>query len=337
MNDVTLDDILALNEELAALDAAGIPLRLGPAGSRGVSAEALRRCQENFTLRANLGQPLESAMMENEQLPPVYRGALAAGLRSGQLAATLDGISRQATADQQMRSLVGRSFVLPLILLVLTLLGFVGLCLYYAPTLEQMYQQMRRPPSAPLTVLVTACQWLPYWATAAGLLVLGGCIYWRSGRGAWQPWVPGARRYTQAVQNANFANQLALLTEKGIPLAEGLPLAASVTGDEKLISASSALAEAYARGDRLPTDAVELQPLPPLLRWALTGDLGDQPLPEVLRFAETTYRHKAERREAVWRFVLPGMIGALLGGLIIFCYGLSLFVPYVYLLEDLSH
>ena len=74
-----------------------------------------------------------------------------------------------------------------------------------------------------------------------------------------------------------------------------------------------------------------------MLRWSLTGELGDQSLPEILRFAEKTYRHTAERRAAVLRFVLPTMLGALLGGSIVLAYGLSVFGPFVQLLEDLAY
>ena len=73
-----------------------------------------------------------------------------------------------------------------------------------------------------------------------------------------------------------------------------------------------------------------------MLRWALTGELGDQPLPEILSFAADAYRQSAQRQAAICRIALPTLIGALLGGAVVFAYGLCVFGPYIRLLQDLS-
>jgi type II secretory pathway component PulF len=65
--------------------------------------------------------------------------------------------------------------------------------------------------------------------------------------------------------------------------------------------------------------------------------LGDQSLPEILRFAERTYRQQAERRVASWRILLPATIGALLGGFVVLVYALGLFGPFTQLLQDLVY
>lgn len=337
MSNVTLDDVLALNDEMAALAEVGVPSNLAAGASNDALGAALKHINSSLTLRSSLGQSLVAAAAENQDLPPVYRSALEAGLRSNRLSATLDGISRQAAADNELRSTIGRSLIPPLIVLVLGYMGFIFLCLWFTPSLEGMYEQIGQPPSSRVALLAVMREWLPYWATLLPLLVLLVVILWVRGWGGWQQLVPGARRYVAAVRNANFAHQLTVLIENDVPLAESVPLAAAVTGDSGMVAASAALSAAYARNENLPADAEVLHALPPLLRWALTGDLGDQSLPEILRFAEKTYLHVANRRAAIWRFLLPTMIGALLGGLIVLAYGLSVFGPFVSLLEDLAY
>ncbi len=76
--------------------------------------------------------------------------------------------------------------------------------------------------------------------------------------------------------------------------------------------------------------------LPSLLRWAVSGDLGGEPMPKALRFVAQTYRQKAHRQEAIWRFVAPTICGVLLGGTFVLGYSLSLFLPVVQLLKDIS-
>lgn len=345
MSNVTLNDVLALNEELVALAEVGIPLPLAPGLAPGASPEkfagVIKQINSSLTLRSELGQSLISATAENQELPPVYRSALEAGLRSNRLSATLDGISRQVTADHELRSTIGRSLVPPLIIVCLAYFGFIALCLFYSPTVEGMYAQVGQAPSQSTRFLIAMREWLPYWATFFPLLLLGAVLLWRRGWGGWQGWVPGARRYATSVRNANFAHQLTVLIENGLSLADSLPVAAAVTGDAGLIAASAELSEVmsleHANEKPLAVDSETLLALPPILRWALTCDLGEQSLPDVLRFAEKTYRSAAECRAATWRLVLPATIGAVLGGAVVLAYALSLFGPFVQLLKDIAY
>ena len=337
MSTVTLENVLSVNDELAAFAEAGIPSSIALGCSPEKTSAALGQINSSLTLRSNLGQSLIAAATENQDLPADYRSALEVGLRSNRLTATLDGVSRQAVAEVELRSTIGRSLISPLIIVVLTYLGFIILCVNYSPAIEGMYTQVGQTPGRAAAYLITLREWLPYWAVLVPLALLG-CIYlWRRGWGGWQRWIPGTKRYLVAVRNSNFAHQLRLLIENEIPLADSLPLAAAVTGDEAIIAASTALATAHERGESLSVDSRELITLPPILRWALTNDLGDQSLPELLLFVEKTYRQAAERRAAAWRVALPATIGAFLGGFAVLIYGLSLFGPFTQLIQDVTN
>ncbi len=336
MSKLTLDDVLALNEELAALADVGIPTNLGPRFTRAALPRTLEHINRSLSLRSSLGQSLVTSVAENQELSPIYRSALETGLRSNCLSVTLDGISRQAAAESELRNTIGRSLISPMIVLALAYLGFIVLCLYYLPAIKGIYEQVGQPHGLPVRLMVLMREWLPYWATLLPILVFGSVIFWLRGWGGWRRLVPGSKRYSAAVRHANFAHQLTSLIENDTPLAESVPLAAAVTGDAGLIAASAALSDSYRRKEKLSADAEALRALPPLLRWALTSDLGDQSLPEILRSAENIYGHRAECRAALWRFVLPAMIGALLGGSIVLIYGLSVFGPFVRLLKDMA-
>lgn len=181
-----------------------------------------------------------------------------------------------------------------------------------------------------------ARHWLPVWGPLVPLLILAAVLLWRRGSGKTHAWIPLAGRYAATVAHANFADQLATLMEKDVPLPEALELASGVTGNHALVAASAALAAAHQRGETLTADDERVRRLPPMLRWALTGDLGDQPLPEILRFAAQTYRQSAERQAAVWRVALPALIGALVGGAIVLAYGLSMFGSLIGMLRDMA-
>lgn len=334
MSEVELERVLAFNKELASLSAAGLPLDIG--NPTEPIQEVLDRANASLSLRTSLGQSVSDALADTVELPLVYRHAMQAGLLTDSPATVLDSISSQSVARDELRRTFGHSFVQPLVLLTLAYFGFLFLCLYFSPSLEGVYDQMRQAPSASVSALHIARIWLPVWAPLAPVLLIGAILLWRRGKGKSRVWIPFAGRYAAALRHAAFADQLAILLEHGVPLAEGLRLASGVTGDPTLIETSEALSLAAERGEKLPADDRQLQTLPPLLRWALTGDLGDQPLPEILSFAADTYRQSALRQAAIYRIALPTLIGALLGGAVVFAYALCVFGPYIRLLQDLS-
>lgn len=334
MSEVALERVLAFNKELASLSAAGLRLDIG---NRAEPINiVLDRANASLRLRTSLGQSVTDALADNPDLPLVYRHAMQAGLLTDSPAAVLDSISSQSAARDELRRTFSYSFVQPLVLLTLAYFGFLFLCLYFSPSLEGIYDQLRREPSTSVSMLRTARVWMPVWAPLAPVLVVGAIFLWRRGRGKRRVWIPFAGRYAAALRHAAFADQLAILLEHGVPLVEGLRLASGVTGDPTLIETSEALARAAERDERLSVDDPQLRSLPPLLRWALTGDLGDQPLPDILSFAADTYRQSAQRQAAIYRIALPTLIGALLGGAVVFAYALCVFGPYIRLLQDLS-
>ena len=296
----------------------------------------LDRANSSLALRTSRGQSVADALADNEELPGIYRHALQSGLRSDDLTTVLDGVSRQSTAEADMRRTFGQSFIQPLVLFALAYAGLILLCLKFSPTLEGIYDQLRQEPNAGVALLRAARHWLPVWGPLIPVLTVVVVLLWRRGSGRIRLWIPFAGRYAATVAHANFAEQLATLVEKDVPLPDALELASGVTGNHALVTATQALAAAHQRGEKLTADDHSLRRLPPLLRWALTGDLGDQPLPEILSFAAQTYRQSAERQAAVWRLALPALIGALLGGAIVLAYGLSMFGSLIGLLRDLA-
>jgi type II secretory pathway component PulF len=337
MSEVALENVIAANQVLTALAEVGVPLNRNLGDSPPAIAASLARIDRVLQLRADLGQPLDTAASQSEELPALYRGALEAGLQSDRLVALLDGVTQQAAAENALHTLVGRSLIPPLILASLAYLGLIVTCLNYAPALAGMYEQVGQLPSLSARLLGSLRAGLPYWVIAFPLLLLGGVMLWRRHGSSALGWIPGAKSYGLAVRNANFSCQLRLLLENGAALADSLPLAAEVTGDAALVAASRELAQAPAEQEDLSAKSQQQTVFPPLLAWALTADLDRGSLSEILRFAERTYRQAATRRMEIWRLTLPATLGALVGGVVVLAYGLSLFLPFSQLLLDVSH
>lgn len=325
MSDATLQHVLAINREIGSLADAGVPIRLGPAVIS--TKRTLGRINESLKLRTSLGQEIEAAIVDNPDLPSAYQHALRAGLSTGATELTLAGLSCESAAQDELHSASSRALVQPLIVLALAYCGFILLCSLFVPEMSDVYEQLRQEPSQPLRILETCRAAMPIWIPLVPILVLLALVLWRRNNGQPSWWIPGARRYLRAVQQAQFAEELARLVSTKMPLAEAAQLASGITGDADLIEACSPLTHGGASRQAA---------LPPLLRWALTENLGEDTLLGVLQFAAQTYRQSAQRMAAVWQTALPILLGSLLGGTIVLLFGLSVFWPYIQMLRDLA-
>ena len=89
---VSLDDLIALNDEVAALARAGLPIELGLSGladsTGGPLGDLTRRLRDRLASGESLAEAFRA---EGKMLPPSYRALVEAGMRSGRLSEALEG------------------------------------------------------------------------------------------------------------------------------------------------------------------------------------------------------------------------------------------------------
>lgn len=323
MTDSSLQRLTEFNEQLSALSAADVPLDLGIQGSHDEIMAQLDQYKSVIAAQCQGGKSVEQVLTDSSDLNPTYRAAAWAWLHCNDPSIVLDGISTPADTRSQFGRSVGRTLVYPLIILSLAYLGFLYLCNYVAPKIDAIYGQLEESPGTSLSFLLRARETMPIWALLLPLLVVVGLIWWksRSAKFTWN-WIPGSSRYFSSVRDANIARQLAILLESGCSLEDSLKLVDQLP--IRQLPARNA-----ADGSGQPATGA-------LLHWAVTDDVGDEPLPRVLRFVEQTYRQSAQRQQTIWELVAPTICGVLLGGAFVLGYGLSLFLPVIQMLKDVS-
>ena len=88
---VTLDDLIALNDEMLALVRAGVPLGQGLADVGHDVRGSLARVTATLATRVERGESLPQALAASGGLfPPLYRAIVEAGIKSGRLPAALE-------------------------------------------------------------------------------------------------------------------------------------------------------------------------------------------------------------------------------------------------------
>src|SRR3954469_24336539 len=124
---IGLEDLIALNDEIAALVRAGVPLERGLLDVGGDLRGRLRAIATALGERMSRGASLPQALeAEGERIPRVYRAVVEAGLRTGRLAVALEGLARFARGVAELRRVVGLALIYPLLVMVVAYTLFVG-------------------------------------------------------------------------------------------------------------------------------------------------------------------------------------------------------------------
>jgi len=332
---ITLDDLVALNDEIAALVRAGVPLEPALAEMAGELPGKLGRLTDALAREMARGRALADVLADPAlRLPPVYRAVIEAGARAGRLPAALESATRSIRQIAEIRRGVAVAAMYPFLIVAMACLALALFTAVVAPQVLSMMRAMDVPGDRPLAWLSAAGRWAVVWGPAAAAAVLGlaGLWWFRSRRASaiasprvgrlmgWFPWVGNTLRWTRA---SAFAEVLALLVENGVPLEQAVVLAAEATGDAELIAGAGDAAGRLARGEVAGAG----QGLPPLLRWLL-GCARRETLLAALRHAADSYHRRARRHAELARTFLPVLLTLVVGGTAVLVCALLTFIPY---------
>jgi general secretion pathway protein F len=346
-DDLSLDQLIALNDEIAALVRAGIPLERGLLnlgsdfrGRLGGFATVLARRMEQ-------GESLPDALdAEGSRLPRLYRAVIVSGLRSGRLPSALESLANFARQVVEVRRALGLALVYPLVVLLIAYVFFLAFVTQLVPRFLVVYATLEIPISVMLRGLERLGEKALYWGPIVpALFILIGLAWSWSGRGValstgkagmllgWIPWMRGMLANSRA---ANFADLLALLVDHDVPFDEAIVLAAESSGDTAIERTARELATALRAGG-LPADLSASAPaLPPMLRWLIATGHRQGTLGPALRHAAATYRRRALFQADAARAFLPTFQLLLIGATATALFVGAIFYPFVNLLFRLS-
>ena len=349
---VSLDDLIALNDEMAALVRAGVPLEQGlielGQDMPGKMGDLATRLGERIKAGEALPQILAS---DQDRFPPVWRAVVEAGLRSGRLSAALEGLSTTSRRVAELRRVVGMSLVYPLVVLSVAYGLFLFSVTHLTPRMSNALGDLASSSDVLLNAMVWLGQTAIWWAIWPPVVVAVLIVLWwyRSGRAAWSQRAvllrgkPGNRRRWPSIRQslhdgrmATFTEMLALLVEQQVPLHDAVVLAADASGDRGLGEAARSVADRLRHGETLfATDALP-RPFPRFLAWLLASGAQQPQLHQTLLLTADTYRQRATQA-ATWNAVyLPIILTAVIGGTATLIQGLVVFVPICRLLYGLA-
>lgn len=345
---VTVEELVALNEEIAALVKAGSPLEAGLGRTSGELPGRLRGIAATLAGRMKRGESLVEALdAEAGSIPPLYRAVVEAGVRTGDVGKALAGMSSYLRGFVEARNTVGLALWYPLVVATLAYALFVGLVVVVAPRFAEAFASLGLPTTRALEFVEglgrTAWLWWPIWP----LVLVAIAVAWvRSGRASrldassWTflglfPWM---RSLVRDYQSAGFADLLALLLENQVAYPRAVSLAAEATGDASLIADARGLSLELERGAsaRQAVAGGGFRSFAPMLRWVLTHGHSEGSVVGALRNLAPMYRARAAFKAEKIRIFLPSLIMIVVGTSATLLYALSLFLPLTGMLRELA-
>ena len=345
-NSISLDDLVALNDEIAGLVRAGVPLEIGLASwSRDLPGE-LGRTASRLSESVAQGQSLsESFAAQGDRIPRVYTALVTAGLRSGRLPAALESLTTTARSLKETRGAIGLAMLYPLILVLLAYGLFILLATTAIASAIKLYEGP--PPRLWSTIAQLGQAGSSWWGLIPPLLLLlAVALWWRRTRRAividtpvavrWLRVVPAAGRVCDRARSAALAEILGLLVEHEVPLHEAIVLAAGCTTDRKLMQSADKASEYLRQGGAFEAGTEPLVGFPPLIGWLLSAGGREQTFAALARHIGQSYRRTILRDLDWLRIFLPIWLIAVVGGIVVGLYGVTFFLPYSQLLETLA-
>ena len=345
---ITIDELLALNAEIAALVRAGIPLERGLIVAGRDLKGRLERVAAALAQRLNRGESLHDALArESAAIPPLYRAVVEAGARSGQLPIALEGMARYVRGYSEARSAIGVALWYPLLVLSLAYALFVGLVWKGVPRFIEAFELLGLEVTGPLQTLSQIGEMTPYWWPIGPILLALLAISWvrsgtaarfQSGSWSWLRIFPWMRSILANYETANFAELLALLLEHRVPYPAALNLAAESTGDRRLIGRVGQMAAAVERGESPATalEAIDRRTFLPMLRWVLATGQEQGSTVGALKNLADVYRKRAQYQTERVSVLLPTVLMIAIGASATLTYALALFLPLTSMLRELT-
>ncbi len=337
-----LNSLANLNQEIAALIRAGIPLE------HGLSQIAATWPSEHAGLANRLAQRLAGGLSlpdalraEGASVSPAYLAVVEAGLAADRLPAALEELAEISLTMQELRRRTWLAAVYPLMVCCLAYGLFIAVIILGVPLWQETREAFRLPPRFLFHVLETLQRTVLWWGPLVpiGLVFASALSNWGYSRAAhaakigW--WIPGAFRIQRLLTRAQFSRLLAVLIDHALPAPRAFTLAAHATGDVRIERAATDVAQRLEMGGTWRDTITAAHEFPAFLRSMLV--IGEQQgaLSPVLRQAAETYQRLAERRLEWIRTVLPVLLVGVVSGSVVLGYCLSIVLPMFQFWQDL--
>lgn len=270
-------ELSLVTRQLATLVQANLPLdeallatskQVRRSQVKSILLEVRAKVLEGHSLAYALG---EMPKVFNE----LYRSMVKAGEHAGFLGLVLEKLADYTETSQQTQQQIKMAMVYPIILMLVAVVVIGALLIFVVPKLVRVFENN----NAELPVLTQVMISLSDFVSSYKMLIVAGIIaalvfavkYWLRKEANRHRWhrvilaIPGLNTLAIMADSARFAGTLSVLTASGVPLLDGLRIAAAVMGNLVLRDAGEQAAVAVQEGSSLHKALDQAKYFPPMM------------------------------------------------------------------------
>ncbi len=242
LNKVSFNDLVIATRQLATMVESGLVL--------SEAVDILTEQQSNKRFKEVLGEVsrdikgglgLAAALKKHPDVfPPLYSSLVKAGEESGKLDIILVQMATNLELDREFRSKIKGALIYPAMVISMMMIVAGIMIFFVIPRLLSLYSQSNIELPLPTKILIAVSGFFInfWWLVLAGL-VFGIILFRRwvstpSGRLTFDGLlikIPLVGKIIQGTALTNFTRTFGLLTTAGVPILEGLKIAAEVIGN----------------------------------------------------------------------------------------------------------
>lgn len=344
---LSVDEFIALNDEIASLLQAGVPLDVGLSGYATAVSGRLSQVSGQVAEAVSRGESLETAIDSTSvQMPAAYRAILQAGAESGRLSQAVESLADHARRLRETRRQLRLALIYPTIVIILAWCLFSMIVSFITPrSFALALQAADEKPDWVMTAekISTVFNALGPFPP----LILIGFLIWillpirTSSRQAMLDfrgirWIPGVHKARKAWNLSAFHEFSANLLQHGVPEPRALQLAAETTSDRALMADVRTVAEALERGEPAAARIDEARSFPAFMKWMWKVGEQQSAVAPTFRQLSEHFGQQAENRIARLQLLFPVAVTVFVAGSVVALYALAIFTPIVQLMLDIS-
>ncbi len=346
---LSAENLVTLNEEIAGMARAGLPLDQGLAAlAREMSSGRLQQVTQQLADDLRAGHTLPQAIeRQKDRVPNYYAALLAAGIRTGKIGEVLATLTLYARAMAEFRGNALSATLYPSVVLLISFGIFAFMGILIVPKFEQIFMDFKIKLPLITEALILVSRYMVNGILFVPIVVvvvsLVSVRFWlRSsawGRGVWARIVyalPLVGTLIRSARLAAFTDLLGILVDQSIPLPEAWRLAAEASSDPLLNEGAGKVETELRQGQALGAVLRQQRLVPELIVWMVQFGERQGTLGPTLHHVAEFYRRQMGNRATLIRILLPPLLIIILAGSIGALFIFGMIAPLVALLDALS-
>ncbi len=334
---INASELALVTRQLATLVQSGMPVESALA-TVAEQSEKMRLKKIVLAVRAKVleGHTLADALKEFPHVfPELYRSTVAAGEHSGHLEAVLARLADYTESRQALTQKMGLALIYPVLMVVVAILVVVVLLAYVVPQVVGVFDNIGQELPVLTRALIALSDFLSAWGVVLGLAIAFGIIVFnlllrrRRFRAGWHRWLlrfPLIGRLVRGLNSARFARTFSILSASGVPVLDGMRIAAEVVSNLPMRKAVEEAARRVREGSSINRALQQSGYFPPMVIHLIASGEASGNLDEMLDRAATSQERELETAVSALMGILePALI--LVMGVVVLVIVLAILLP----------